>query len=241
MKVVKEFPCKVEELPIIGGYAITSVRRDLADFTAYSDQFSEESLVVLETKRNGCANAVSTDTLNREMKSITKTLDRKIRELRKPLNRLEGYARFAATELNGDDLGLGDLRTEIGNGNTEGVVKKGHELSANINLHLEVLQSQGLKPELVATIKDTVEEIETLNNAQESIRSKRGLNTQENLLTCNDFWHDLNKYLIAGRAIYKGVDPARLKDYTMSYLIKRVNSERKEADKKKEEKEEKEV
>ncbi len=38
----RSYGCKDEELPVICGYAAFSMKRDLADFTAYSPKFDEE-------------------------------------------------------------------------------------------------------------------------------------------------------------------------------------------------------
>jgi len=41
----------------------------------------------------------------------------------------------------------------------------------------------------------------------------------------NELWDMTSKVINAARAIYRGVDEVKLRDYTVSHLVKRVNAE----------------
>jgi hypothetical protein len=51
-ETTRSYNCKDEELPVVCRYALSCVRRDLSDFTAFSPVFNEDYLNGFQTKIN---------------------------------------------------------------------------------------------------------------------------------------------------------------------------------------------
>ncbi|MDR0843669.1 MAG: hypothetical protein LBN71_00470 [Tannerella sp.] len=76
-------------------------------------------------------------------------------------------------------------------------------------------------------IEAQVEKINALNVKQNELESVRNRLTKESIEIFNDLWKLLQPVFETGKALYRGVDAARLKDYTLSQLLKRINHQRK--------------
>jgi hypothetical protein len=49
--------------------------------------------------------------------------------------------------------------------------------------------------------------------------------TEKNIYQFNDLWDSLQPILKTAKAIYRGVDEVKLKDYTVTQLTKRIHAE----------------
>ncbi|MDR2139304.1 MAG: hypothetical protein LBP50_07140, partial [Tannerella sp.] len=65
--------------------------------------------------------------------------------------------------------------------------------------------------------------IDALNVKQNELESRRNRATEEDIDVFNDLWLALQPVLETGRALYRGVDAAKLKDYTIAQLKKRLH------------------
>ena len=86
---------------------------------------------------------------------------------------------------------------------------------------------KGMKQELIENLKTLINTIESLNNEQNDLLSRRAQNCLSNIGAFNSLWYLLQPVLHAGKAIYKANNEAKLKDYTLSQLRKRMNNEQK--------------
>jgi hypothetical protein len=75
--------------------------------------------------------------------------------------------------------------------------------------------------------KNQIIEISALNVKQNDLVSKRNRLTKQNIEMFNDLWESLQPVLKTAKAIYRGVDDVKLKDYTIAQLLKRINATRK--------------
>lgn len=145
------------------------------------------------------------------------------------LVRIDGYLYMAKSSLNNEKLGMVKLRLDIKRGNIEGVVLNGRSFAINLIKNKTVLLAKGLKQEQIDTLQTILDTLESFNKEQNIMQSKRAQNCVDNRSTFNSLWNLLLPILQAGKAIYKGVNEAKLKDYTMTQLKKRMNNERKKA------------
>lgn len=223
----KKFPCKLEELPVIAGFILQSVRKDLADFSGFSSMFTVDFIEAGEMKVNACNNLLMSSSVAKQLKAVTQNLADKSVGLRVKLNQLEGYLKLAAGEIDikVSDSGLKEVRNDISRGNTEGVVKNTWNLVNNAQRNQPALVAKGLKTTFLAEITTAVTEIDSLNNTQNVLTSERNRLTDSNMSVFNDVWTELTPILDTAKALYRGVDDVKLKDYTMSQLVKRVNAE----------------
>lgn len=222
------FPCRVEELPIIGGFIVSNAEKDLADFSSFSPLFTSEYLDGIKKKVSDCQKIMSSSVVTKELKAVTEKLtDTYNNILRIALNQLEGYLNLAGKELDiaTKDFGLKAVRSSIANGNVEGIIANMQKVIVPVKRNEAVLSSKGMSAELTDKLEEITKEINALNLKQNELMSDRSRLTDENLNLFNDLWESLQPILKTGQALYKGIDPVKLKDYTVSQLIKRVNAE----------------
>ena len=162
------------------------------------------------------------DVVNRK---LTEKLYANCADLRIPLNQLEGYLNLSAKDLDiaVKDFRLKGVRADITNGNVEGVIANTQKVLVHVTRNQTVLTAVGMTGNFVAGMETRIAEINNLNLNQNELISKRGRLSDENMTLFNDLWESLQSILKTGRALYKGVNPVKLKDYTMSQLEKRVH------------------
>jgi hypothetical protein len=229
MKTKKLFKCKFEELPVVGEFVVGSARRDMADFSGYSPVFTPAALDEIEGRIAVCREKVRSWVVVRELKSTTEKLAATTNSLRVKLNVLEGYVKLASGELDifVADTGIPIIRSAISRGNTEGVIAGVTNMLAAVNRNMKALEAKGLKSALIDDITATTREINALNVRQNELESERNRLTEENTELFNGLWKALSPLFGTGKALYRGVNNAKLKDYTMVQLVKRINAETK--------------
>jgi hypothetical protein len=230
----KKFPCKIEELPTIGEFILERVMTDLADFSGYSSLFTPEYLATIKNRIVTCKELVSSSTVAKELKAVTQQLYDKSKHLRIQINALEGYLKIGAKELDIllEDAGLKSVRNDITRNNTEGLLLNVQKALTAVKRNLSVLAAKGLKPELIGDIETQMQEIDALNVKQNNLISDRSRLTKANIELFNDLWDSLHPILDTAKALYRGVDDVKLKDYTILQLKKRIHAEGKRKAKK---------
>ena len=223
----KKFTVKMEEMPIIAGFVLSSVTRDLEDFKEYSDIFTPEYLTDFETKRKACTELIMTDSINVALKATTAKLRDQLKELSIFLVRIEGYINMANKGTSGERFGIKKLRQQLYKGNVEGTILNGRIFVTNLDENKTFLMEKGLRQELIENLKTLINTIENLNFEQNDLLSRRAQNCLSNIEAFNSLWFVLQPVLHAGKAIYKANNEAKLKDYTLSQLRKRMNNEQK--------------
>ncbi len=217
----------MEEMPIIAGFVLSSVTRDLEDFKEYSDIFTPEYLTDFETKRKACTELIMTDSINVALKATTAKLRDQLKELSIFLVRIEGYINMANKGTSGERFGIKKLRQQLYKGNVEGTILNGRIFVTNLDENKTFLMEKGLRQELIENLKTLINTIENLNFEQNDLLSRRAQNCLSNIEAFNSLWFVLQPVLHAGKAIYKANNEAKLKDYTLSQLRKRMNNEQK--------------
>ena len=226
MEQVK-FHCKMEEVPAIAGFVTESLTADLEQFKEYSPEFSEEFVDQLRTKRNYCIELESSIVKTKRLKAVTAQLVEKEKGLRPLLNKVEGYLKMAGSglDISIDSFGLGAVRDAISRGNDEGVISSLQSLLKNINRNLTLLQAKGLKQELIDSLSTAATEIDQLNTQQNAMINERNRGTASNIKDFNELWDMLSTVFTTARSLFRGVDDLKLKEYTVTALVKRVNAE----------------
>lgn len=223
----KKFNCKKEVIPVIAGFVLESLDKDFADFANYSTVFTKEFIAGVRVKQAACYTLTSATNVVKLQKVMTGKIIDQSGKLRLTLNKVEGYLKLARKDLDiaVKDFGLRSIRRSISVANLEGLILNVHNFIATVQRNEAALVAKGMKPELLTTLSEEVAEIETLNTNQNVKKNERSRVSVDNIKVYNDLWEDLNIILQAGRAIYRGVDNVKLKEYTMSYLLKRVYNE----------------
>jgi hypothetical protein len=223
----KKFNCKMEAVPVVTGFALQSMENDKVDFMAYSPVFADPFMADIQSKQTLCMDLIKSSDVVRQQKAITKQISQKLGEFRVSLNPVEGYLKLAGKTLDIEvaDFGLNNLRTAISKGDVEGFISDAKSLFLHLNRNEAALQAKGMRPETVATLTIQESEIRQLNLQQNDLKNRRTRVANDNIKDFNDLWDMLGTILNAGRAMYRGVDDAKLKEYTLANLLKRVHNE----------------
>lgn len=229
--IKKDFLFKLEEVPTVGDFVRGSLNRDLPDFTAFSPVFNSEFVTSIEDKTALCRDAVKTVVVYKELKSTTAKIKQICANLRPVINKVESYLNITESELDiaVKDFGLGNVRNTIRTGNIEGLTSNIQTLLQLLKRNSVALKAKGLTEAMIAGIEDTVKEVNSLNSKQNELISRRSLLSDENMRIFNDLWKDLQMVLKTGQSLYKGTDPTKAKEYTVTSLQKRVNAQRQRA------------
>jgi hypothetical protein len=233
MTTKRLFKCKSEELPVIGEFLLSSLRKDLADFSSFSPVFTESYIQSVEVKISTCKELISSSTVTGELKAVTGKISDSTSRLRVKLNILEGYLKLGAAELDIAiaDAGVKGVRSAISRGNIEGVTANTRKLLTAIKRNSPALEAKGMNPALPVDIETQIQEIDALNVRQNELLGTRNRLTGENIELFNDLWTSLHPILETAKALYRGVNQTGLNDYTIARLRKRINAEGKRAEK----------
>lgn len=150
------FPCRIEELPPIGKFLVSSAKNDLADFSKFSPTFTDEFVEGIVQKVAACDEVISSSVVSKKLKTVTENLKQTYIGLRLPLNQLEGYLNLSGGKLDiaVNDFGLKEVRKGISKGNVEGIIACGQKMLIHVKRNQEVLEEQGMKPELPEEISN---------------------------------------------------------------------------------------
>jgi hypothetical protein len=225
MKKKRLFQCSISDLPVVGEFLLESMSRDINDFSGYSPMFTTAYSDGVRAKIVTCRGLTRAWTFIKELKTVTDKLYTGINALRVLLNPVEGYVKLAAASLDVAvaDVGLKEVRKSIDKGNAETLVVAVADLLSTLRRNLSALQAVGLQESQLDAIEQQTLAINALNVKQNELESERNRVTEQNIDVFNDLWLSLQPILETGKALYRGVDEAKLKDYTLTQLEKRLH------------------
>ena len=223
----KEFPCKVEEVITAGGFTLDDFKVDQPEFMAYSTIYAPPFIVSAEAKLTQCKELILAISFTGELKAISNKLILTKKDLRIKLNHAEGYMNLTNEGLDvaDTDMGLNEARVTIGKSNVEGMISSTRTFIVNLSRNETVLLTAGMSTEFIAELTELVKTIEDLNTAQNHKLNERAAAVDANMATFNELWAIISGIHATARAIYRTVDDVKLKKYTMSAIMKRVNAE----------------
>jgi hypothetical protein len=225
MKRKTLFSCPIDDVPVIGEFVVESMGRDMHDFSSYSPIFTPQYADNVKMKIVICRDLTRSWTFTKELKAVTDKLYVGIDGMRVKINRLEGYIRLGAEALDVAvaDVGLKEVRRSISAGNAERLVPAVAQLLSTVRRNYVALQVVGLQETLLMEIEHQTAEIDALNVKQNELESERNRATERDVEAFNDLWRSLAPILETGKALYRGVDDAKRKDYTIAQLEKRLH------------------
>ena len=218
----RNYSCKDAELPVICNFVAFSLKRDLADFTAFSPKFNPEYASAFEGSTAAVSEVIEPKSETLDMKLITKRLYANMDSLKIPMNRIEGYIKLAKLPISSKDFGLSALRKSVNKSDAEGIVKELNLVILNCNKYKDLLAAQGLSDDLLATLVSTSTSIAADNQKQYEIMSTRKNIVQNNLDLFNALYLQLTEILGIGKILYKGIDAIKYEEYTFAKLKSKV-------------------
>lgn len=220
----REFYCKDEELPLICRYSVQNLKRDLADFYAYSPKFSDQYVLDYEAKISAVEEMVSPQSETSEMKKITERIVINMNTLLKDVNHLGGYLEMANKSINlsAADFGLSDLRKGINDRDPEKVIDRLKDVNQKVVKYKEALAEQGFSDALQEKLTTTYSTLKADRELQYSIHSNRKTLVQGNVSSLNELFAQLNEILMIGKILYQRSNSVKGKEYVFSELKKGV-------------------
>lgn len=223
----KKFNCKAEDVPVLASFALKSYETDSDKFEVYSPVFTSQFIESVRKQQADCYELTKSTDVLKLQKMVTLKIGEKANDLRLKLNQLEGYLKLSESELDIQlrDFGLARIRTAISKSAVERIISDTRTLIAVIKRNEAVLVAKGLKREMMTALVADIQEIEELNTHQNDKKNERSRVAKDNIKVFNELWDSLIIILSAGRAIFRGVDEVKLKEYTLAALLKRVHAE----------------
>ena len=226
MSQKKLYDCKQEEVPPLAKVLAACLITDKTEFERFSPLLNVAYAATMIDKATDCNNLITSNIRSQQIKMITKKIKTKGKELRIKLNHTNNYIKMAAGSLNldVDAMGITQVRYSNNSGNTEGVIKNGRVLLNNLESNITALQAVGLQPAFYSELTNLIDEIEVLGNDQTNKKSLRNRHTDNYIGQFNELWVMITLVLSTGKALFRGVDDVKLKDYTLSTIIKRIRA-----------------
>lgn len=223
----KMFNCKMVDVPVITGFLLASMERDKVDFLEYSPMFADPFMTDVRIKQAECYEIVKSADVLKHQKMVKTQIEDCFVELRRGLNHLEGYLKLGVDKLDIklSDFGITAIRADIAKSDVETTISDGHTLITNVKRNSTVLLAKGLKPEAIASMEVLVNKIDVLNENHNSKKDERSRAAVISFTKLNELWLIDKNIMDAGRALYRGVDNVKLREYTLSHLLKRVHSQ----------------
>jgi hypothetical protein len=219
------YNCKREEVPVIGRYILFPLKRDFNDFSTFLPKiFTNDYIPNLERKIDEVNNLLNPQIETVELKNTTNRLYLTMDGLIDPANRLAGYVNFAknAVQISAKDFGLTPLKRRIHARDAEGVLQNLRLVIANIEKYRPQLVEYGLSEDIVERFTQALTAIETDNQQQFEIVSRRKTIVENNMAVINDLYKTIIEVCNVGKTLYKGKNDMRVKDYTFNELKKKV-------------------
>jgi len=220
----RSYNCKDEELPIICKFAAYSLKRDLADFGAYSPKFTAAYADEFEARNVALGELIEPKLETVELKLLTERQYKTFAGLTLPINHLAGYIELAGEEvaISATDFGLTALRKAIAVKDAESVIKNLQTVLQNIAKYRESLTAQGLQDGVAEKFAAAAASVAADKQRHFEITSHRKKMVQNNTTMLNEAYKQFNEILKIGKILYKTKDPARYNDYIFRELKKQV-------------------
>jgi len=220
----RDYNCKDIELIVICGFTVYSLKRDLTSFTKYSPKYNDEYVTALEAEIETAKELVEPQSELVEQKAITDHMHTCMESMLEPLKWVKGYIELAGTGINisAKDFGLIDTRKSVEKQDIEGVIKGMHTVNSNIEKYKSILVEQGLSDELQTRLLSDAQSIADDRQKQYELVTNRKALLQNNVGLLNALYAKIAKIHAVGKILFKGNDPIKLQEYTLSDLLKKV-------------------
>lgn len=217
--------CTMENIPVIAGFVITTVEKDLVEIKEAAPDIDQEHLDELKAKNETVRAMVRPREVTGEMKEVTKKMYATMDSVKSKLNLLEIKINRVESQLkkSPDAFGLTKLRSQIRVRNAEGVLAGLELMLHEVDNNTVALAANGFTPVMREWFTTALNSINADNGLQNAKIGERGELTMENTVTISDFWKGISDLMRVGRLLYKD-NPVKLKEYTYAVLHRRVEA-----------------
>lgn len=223
-KKIRQYACKDEELLPISKFTVFSLKRDIDEFTAFSNQFNEQYIADIETLITQVESVIEPEAETLALKLITQKTEEQYSDLNKILLIIEGYLKLVKKEIkiSPSAFGIVNLRKDIRKHDIEAVLNGIKFLSGNIQTYGAALEAKGMPATTVKSLQDLQTALAENKQKQFEIKTKRAGLVQDNTVLFNRLFEKLSEIFTIGKVLYKTSNPAKYNDYIFTKLMKKV-------------------
>lgn len=222
--ISRDYNCKDEELPVICKFAAFSLKRDLADFTAFSPKFDVQYVTDFESMITQAEAVIAPESETLELKTLTERMYSAMDGLIDAVNRVNGYIVLAqpALAITAAGFGLSNLRKGLNKKDPESVLNSVHTVSQNLVKYKTQLTAQGLTDELCTRFTTAATLIAETKQTRYEIVVRRKNIVQDNVTLFNSMFARITEILKVGKILYKASNAVKTQEYTFDELKKQV-------------------
>lgn len=223
-KKIRQYACKDEELLPISKFTVFSLKRDIDEFTAFSNQFNEQYIADIETLITQVESVIEPEAETLALKLITQKTEEQYSDLNKILLIIEGYLKLVKKEIkiSPSAFGIVNLRKDIRKHDIEAVLNGIKFLSGNIQTYGAALEAKGMPATTVKSLQDLQTALAENKQKQFEIKTKRAGLVQDNTVLFNRLFEKLSEIFTIGKVLYKTSNPVKYNDYIFTKLMKKV-------------------
>lgn len=225
--VTLKIKCRIEELPVLGSFLLSSMQGSLPDFTAFSPDYNAAFMTAANADLAVVEALINPKQLTAELKVITTRMYSNMNLLRGKIDLLEGYInRATGLTIGKKDFGISDVRKKNNIGDVEGLVNALTFLLTNVANNLVAITAKGYTPAQNTALTTLKNDLKADNIAQNNKVNERNNKVIANYGKLNLFWDKIADIADAGKRIYKSTAPNRVDDFTLAKLKARIRQER---------------
>lgn len=224
LKTNRQFSCKNEELLPIAKFTLFSLKRDVNEFAAFSNQFNEQYVTELEELITQVESVIEPEADSLALKLLTQKNEEYFLDLQKALLIIEGYLKLVKKEIKitPKAFGLSSLRKSLYKHDIEAVLNGIKVVTSNIQNYSAALEAKGMPATTVKSLQDLQIALAENKQKQFEIKTNRAELVQNNIQLLNTLYFRLVEVYTIGKVIFKNANPAKYDDYTFSKLLKKV-------------------
>lgn len=222
------FECRYEEIVPLAKLVRAHYLRDAADFTdLLPDEYNEQFLPGYDARVAAADAVVRTRAAQAETQGIGQRLAAAGAALPRLLNRLEARARRAENlTVPLKKLGIREVRTAYESGDLEALDTEMKLLLRHLDANAAALAAKSHTAADTETLRTLHQTLMEGNTDQDISQTGSQRLTAANVQILTELYGAMKDVLADGKSLYRGEDPVKLKDYTLTELLKRVRRER---------------
>lgn len=197
----------------LGALVLQNLRRDEADFKAYFRNMNKNYISKMETALQQVRQMESTATQAAQQKVLKETLYNKRNELASRLPFLKCYAE--STRLGGTNIS--QITDDLRAGEIEDPVQKMRNLLEIYRPSVSVFYRNGMPEGFLDLLANSLDEIESLNNAQKATCTSISRTIPSNKSLYNILYSFISEVCRRGQIVYTSNQKKR-EGYTIAYL-----------------------
>lgn len=226
-RVVALFNCRAEEVAPLARLLRAHYVADEADFVdLLPDEYDKRFLPDFDARLQAVEAAGSQRSAAARSQLLGQQVQTTMGQLPVMLNRLEARVRRAQhLTVPAKSFGLKAVRDAAKADDVERLELALKTLLQNLDDNVAALAAKGHKPEETEQLRTLRQALAAGSTAQDVAQTSQQEVTQQNTRVLNELYRLLQELMADGKSLYRGVDKAKVKNYTLAQLLKRVRRE----------------